>query len=102
MLDRWLAYQRDHERIIALADSGQPAAAINALTGIRRGDATFDFYYYDAAISQIAAARKQSFDVAIRDAEGLLTGWWVIPIAAMAIVILLVPVGMWPRLAEYG
>jgi hypothetical protein len=99
--ERWLGYQRDHAKIVALADAGQSAAAVDALTGIKRGEAAFDFYYYDVAIGQIATDRKQSFDVAFQDAEELLTGWSVIPIVVLGIVILLVPAGTWPRLAEY-
>ncbi|BCB75809.1 protein kinase G-activating protein GlnX [Phytohabitans flavus] len=99
--ERWLGYQRDHDRIVALADAGQTEAAIDALTGIKRGEAAFDFYYYDVAISEIATAQKQSFDVAFEDAEGLLTGWSVIPLVVFGAVILLVVAGVWPRLAEY-
>jgi hypothetical protein len=101
LLDRWLGYQEAHERIVALADDGETPAAIDALTGIRRGEAAFDFYYFDAAISQLAAERRQAFDAAIRDAEGLLAGWSLIPIVAMGAVIALVLLGLWTRLAEY-
>jgi hypothetical protein len=101
MLDRWRAYQRDHERIVALADAGQVAAAVDSLTGIRRGDAAFDFSYFDAAVSTRTAAHRQAFDVSLRDAEGRLTGWTVFPIAAMGLVILLVFVGVRARLREY-
>jgi hypothetical protein len=101
MLDRWLGYQRDHERIVALADAGQTSEAINALTGIRRGDAAFDFYYYDTSISEVATAHKQTFDVSFRDAEGLLTGWVIIPIVAMGLVLLLIPLAVRRRLTEY-
>jgi hypothetical protein len=101
VLDRWLGYQRDHEKIVALADSGKTAAAIDSLTGIQRGDAAFDFSYFDAAIGQIATARKQAFDASLRDAERLLTGWVAIPIAAMGLVLLLVPLGVRKRLREY-
>lgn len=99
--DRWEGYRRTHDRVVALADAGQTAEAIDALTGISRGDAAFDFYYYDTAISQIAADRKQAFDAAFLDARGLLTGWTIVPIALMGIVLLLIPLGLWPRLSEY-
>lgn len=99
--DRWEGYRRTHDRVIALADSGQTAEAIDALTGISRGDAAFDFYYYDTAISQITAGRKQAFDAAFVNVQGLLTGWSIVPIVVMGIVLLLIPVGMWPRLSEY-
>lgn len=99
--DRWLGYQRDHERILALADDGQTAAAIDALTGIRRGEAAFDFYYYDVAISEISTGHKRAFETSFADAESLLAGWSVIPVAVLGVVILLVPVGVWRRMAEY-
>lgn len=99
--DRWEGYRRTHDRIVGLADSGRTAEAIDALTGISRGDAAFDFYYYDTAVSQIAADRKQASDTAFLDARRLLTGWTVWPIALMGIVLLLVPFGLWPRLSEY-
>lgn len=99
--DRWTAYQRDHEKIVALADSGRTADAIGALTGIRRGDASFDFAYYDDAVSRIAAGRKQSFDVSLGNAHNLVRGWTVIPIAAMVVVIALAALGVRRRLGEY-
>jgi hypothetical protein len=101
VLDRWLGYQRDHEQIVGLADSGRTAAAVDSLTGIRRGDAAFDFSYFDAAISRLATGRKQAFDVSLRGAERLLTGWVVIPIVAMGLVLLLLPLGVRKRLKEY-
>jgi hypothetical protein len=101
VLDRWVAYQRVHQRIVTLADSGKAAEAIDRLTGIRRGDAAFDFSYFDAAVSDAATARKRAFDEALRDTEQLLAGWTVIPLSAMGLVILLVPFGVRKRLAEY-
>jgi len=98
---RWQSYRRDHEKIVGLADAGRGGAAIDALTGIRRGDAAFDFSYFDAAISADADARKQAFDASLRSAERLLTGWVEIPIVAIGLVLLLVPLGVRKRLAEY-
>jgi hypothetical protein len=99
--DRWLAYRRGHERIVTLAGSGRTAAAIDTLTGIRRGDAAFDFSYFDAAVDEIATARRRDFDAAVDDSERLLAGWTVIPILLVGLVILLVPLGVRKRLAEY-
>jgi hypothetical protein len=99
--DRWAAYRRGHERIVALASAGRRAEAIGALTGIRRGDAAFDFSYYDAAVAAIADERKAAFDAALRDARRLLTGWVVLPVAVLALVVLLVPLSVRRRFAEY-
>jgi hypothetical protein len=71
------------------------------VTGIRRGDAAFDFSYFDAAVGEAAAARKAGFDAALRDSERLLTGWPLLPLPVLGSVILLVFVGVRRRLAEY-
>jgi hypothetical protein len=101
VVERWQAYQRDHQKIVGFARSGQRESAIGALTGIRRGDASFDFTYYDAAVSEIAAARQRAFEDALHSADTLLTGWAVIPVVAMGVVILLVPLSVRKRFAEY-
>jgi hypothetical protein len=49
----------------------------------------------------VATAHKQAFDVSFRDAEGLLTGWVIIPIVAMGLVLLLIPLAVRRRLTEY-
>jgi hypothetical protein len=100
-IDRWTTYQRDHDQITTLASADQRGDAIATLTGIRRGNAAFDFYYYDAAVSQVAAGRRQAFDAALRDARDEVSGWTVIPGVILGTVIILVLVGMRPRLAEY-
>ncbi|WP_203738435.1 hypothetical protein [Actinoplanes cyaneus] len=100
-LERWRAYQQDHQKVISLAESGRPDGAVEALTGIRRGDAAFDFAYFDAAVGAVTDVRKQGFDRALSGAESTLRGWVIIPIVALVLVILLVPIGVRRRLAEY-
>ena len=101
VLERWAGYQRDHQRVVALADAGRTGEAVGLVTGIRRGDAAFDFSYFDAAIGAAATARKAGFDTASRDGERLLTGWPWIPLPVLAAVILLAYLGVRRRLAEY-
>jgi hypothetical protein len=101
VVSRWAGYRKDHERITGLAAAGKEAEAIDALTGIRRGDAAFDFSYYDAAVAEIATARKAAFDTSLREIRTLLTGWPVIPVVAMAVVILLILLSVRRRFAEY-
>ncbi|GAA4587288.1 hypothetical protein GCM10023107_05530 [Actinoplanes octamycinicus] len=100
-VQRWMAYQRDHEKVLALADAGRTGAAVDALTGIRRGDAAFDFAYFDAAVGAVTDVRKQGFDRESRGAERALRGWAVLPVVVLGAVILLVPLGVRRRLAEY-
>ncbi|MBB4690544.1 hypothetical protein [Paractinoplanes abujensis] len=101
VVERWRAYRAGHRRIVQLADAGRDAEAIGALTGIRRGDAAFDFSYYDAAVAGITATRKDRFDRDLRDVEILLTGWPYIPAGVLGLVLLLVPLAVRKRFAEY-
>jgi hypothetical protein len=101
LLGRWQAYQRDHERIVFLANSGESGPAIAKLTGIRRGDATFDFFYFDTAVTNLVAQRRAAFDGAMREAGDEVAVWPVLSVVLMAAVALLVPLGMRPRLSEY-
>ena len=84
-----------------LANSGHTTQAIGVLTGIQRGDAAFDFSYFDAEISQQTAHHKQVFDQSTRDALGLLTGWVYIPIVAMGLVLVGTALAARRRLQEY-
>ncbi len=101
VVDRWSAYQRDHDKVVALVSSGQIDAAVQTLTGIARGDAAFDFAYYDAAAASIAAGHRRSFEASIGQARGNLSGWTIIPLVLMVAVMLLAVIGVRPRLAEY-
>jgi hypothetical protein len=101
LVDRWRAYERDHKKIVDMANAGQTDAAIKALTGIQRADAAFDFSYFDAAISQQTASHKQAFDRETDHARGLLTGWVYLPIVAMGLVLLFTALAARRRLQEY-
>ncbi|MFC4071146.1 hypothetical protein [Actinoplanes subglobosus] len=99
--ERWATYQAVHQRIVALADSGRTAEAVRLLTGIRRGDAAFDFAYFDASVAEATDARRDRFDRALRAAETTLTGWSWLPALFIAAVLTLLPSAVRPRLAEY-
>jgi hypothetical protein len=101
VIQRWAAYQRDQDKITGLADGGHRPDAVAALTGIRRGDAAFDFSYFDDAVDQIATARQASFDSTLHSTRQLLTGWTEIPLGAAVLVLILVPLGVRRRFAEY-
>ncbi|MFB9358264.1 hypothetical protein [Actinoplanes nipponensis] len=100
-LERWRGYERAHQRVVALAGAGRTGAAVDLVTGIRRGDAAFDFSYYDAAVGADAGARKAGFDAALRDGERVLAGWPLVPLPVVGVVLLLVALGVRKRLAEY-
>lgn len=99
--DRWIAYREAHDRIVALARAGKDDAAVAALTGIRRGDASFDFAYYDAAVAQVAATQRAAFDKELRGTRALLTGSPIAPLVVLGLIVLLVPLSVRRRFAEY-
>jgi hypothetical protein len=99
--DRWAAYRAVHDRIVQLAAAGRSEDAVRQLTGIRRGDAAFDFAYFDAAVAAETSARERDFDRALRAAETTTTGWSVLPGVVLTVVLALIPLGVRPRLAEY-
>jgi hypothetical protein len=101
VLDRWDAYQRDHARIVSLAEGGQRTEAVAVLTGLRRGDAAFDFFHFDMAMSRSTAEHRVAFEVALRDARDGLSGWTVIPAVIMLVAIFSTWLGLRRRLAEY-
>ena len=101
VLDRWSAYQKDHDEVVNLVSGDDVDKAVQKLTGIARGDAAFDFVYYDSAAARIATAHRQAFDASMHDARGELSGWTIIPAVLMVAVILLTLLGVRPRLAEY-
>jgi hypothetical protein len=99
--ERWSAYDEAHQTIVELAQSGDRAEAIEILTGIRRGDAEFDFSYFDATIAATASDHEQAFDRQFDDTEILFARLLLIPCVLLALVIVLVPLGVRSRLAEY-
>ncbi|MFC6564880.1 hypothetical protein [Actinoplanes utahensis] len=101
VLSRWDAYRTGHERILTLAAAGRTEEAVQRLTGIRRGDAAFDFAYFDASVSAVTDERKATFDQDLAAAERTLTGWVLLPIVLLAAVIALIPLSVRKRLEEY-
>jgi hypothetical protein len=101
VLRRWQAYQRDHDRIVSLADAGRLEDAVSVLTGTARGDASFDFYYYDVAVRQIAGSRRAAFEASLAGVRSRLAPWPAIPAGLMLAAMLLILLGVRPRLAEY-
>ncbi|WP_231953880.1 hypothetical protein [Actinoplanes derwentensis] len=98
---RWAGYQRVHLRILNLADAGRADEATRLLTGIRRGDAAFDFAWFDASVAEVAGEREQDFARALRAAETTMTGSTVLPGAILTVVVALIPMAVRRRLAEY-
>lgn len=106
VLARFQQVQADDERIRQLAEAGHGSQAITVLTGRTPGSAGYDFDRYDQAIVTLIDLHRQTFDRAIhtgdRDLGRSILGSWagLLPLAALGIVVLVI-VGVRPRLTEY-
>jgi hypothetical protein len=101
-LATWQVYQRDDRRIRAFNAGGDLNEAIRFDTSHAAADSNGAFDAYDAALTKLTAINQAAFDGAIHQGERHLRGWAGIPVAACLLVVALVVVGTWPRLAEYG
>jgi hypothetical protein len=100
-LTLYQAYERDDRRMRALAESGRTQEAIRFNTSYAAGNSNHDFDAYDKALTALIAINHDAFDSAVRDGERSLGGWSVIPPVAVALTVVLIAAGIWPRVAEY-
>jgi hypothetical protein len=97
------AYQKvidNDRRMRQLAIGGSRDEALKLRMGRDTG-AIKDFDDYDTALMRLTAAHQNAFDRAIKDADGGLNGWKVVPPAGAAVIAALVLAGVRPRLAEF-
>ncbi|MDH2426290.1 hypothetical protein [Sphaerisporangium sp. TRM90804] len=94
VLRRYGEFQDNDRRMRQAAAGGSPRDAVRLALGPAFGE-------YDEALVELIALHRREFDSAVRDGDGALTGWDVGPPAAALAAILLILVGVRPRLAEY-
>ncbi|MFG1999403.1 hypothetical protein ACGFNU_09695 [Spirillospora sp. NPDC048911] len=91
------AYQRDDRALRDQVANGQRQQAITA----RLARSGSPFGTYDVALTKLIKIHQTAFDDAIEKGDGGTAGWnIVIPIAGLALVVLVL-VGVRPRLSEY-
>jgi len=100
-LDRYQIYQADDRRIRRLVTSGQQRAAIAFCTSYAPGASNYAFDQYDTALTALIGINEKAFQTAVRDDERNLTRWILVPGAGALAVVLLLFLGLRPRLAEY-
>ena len=95
-------YQRDDRMIREMVTGGDLRAAIEFCVDTSRGTSNYDFYRYDRALTELIDINQRAFDTSITAGETALDGWTgLIPYGVGALVVVLVGIGVWPRLAEY-
>ncbi|WP_370083170.1 hypothetical protein [Streptacidiphilus sp. MAP12-16] len=86
----------------SLAESGQLDRAAVQLTGVTRGEVAFAYFDFSSRLGELAAQRSAVFDHRAAAAADDLSGWTAIPSALLGAALLLVVVGVRPRLAEFA
>jgi hypothetical protein len=101
-LAAYQVYQRDDRHIRALNAEGNLPAAIAFDTSYAPGNSNWAFGQYDDALVSVISINQHAFNQAIQAGQQGVAGWTgVIPIASAALAVLLVLLGVRPRLAEY-
>lgn len=101
VLTRYGHFRADDRRLRSLKDTGRTEEAAAVLTEVGRGDVAFDFWDFSTTLDVLADRRLGDFSAHARDARGALDGWPGIPVGALGAALVLVLLGVRPRLAEY-
>jgi hypothetical protein len=94
VLSRYQAFQRTDRDLRRAATNGARREAVRLAMGPA-------FTAYDDALVALTTLHRREFERAVRDGDGTLTGWDVVPPAAALAAALLALLGVRPRLAEY-
>jgi hypothetical protein len=100
-LMRYQTYQLDDRRIRALVNAGHLHDAIALCTSYRPGDSNYAFDQYDEALAALITINQNAFNQAIADGGRELDGWTPGLLSGCAVILTLMIIGVWPRLAEY-
>jgi hypothetical protein len=98
---RYRQFQRDDRRMRDLVKQGTRRDAIVFRVNRGEGGAAYGFDGYDRAVVALTEMHRQTFAARISAGERALRGWNVQLPAAAIIIIMLVLLGVRPRLAEY-
>lgn len=95
-------YQRDDRLLRAKVADGDLRGAIEFCVRTTDGTSNQSFYRYDGALITLININQRAFDAHITAGESAVGGWTgLFPYGAAVLIVLLVAVGVWPRLAEY-
>lgn len=99
---RYAGYELADRAMRATLTSGDLRDAIEFDTGTALGYSSYDLGRYDQALSHLIAVKQQVFDQAVHDGTGSLSGWsGLLPAVLTVLLVALLGLGVWPRLAEY-
>jgi hypothetical protein len=101
-LTAYQAYLAADRHLRALATSGDLTGAIQFDIGVTADNTEAAFADYDNALVGLIQINQDAFTADIGAAQSALSGWSLpIPVTAALLVIGLLVLGLWPRVAEY-
>lgn len=100
---RYAGYEvADRAMRATLAQGDDLRDAIEFDTGTALGYSMYDLDRYDQALANLISIKQRVFDDAVASGTGELAGWsGILPAIAVLLIVGLLGVGVWPRLAEY-
>jgi hypothetical protein len=102
MLAAYQAYQDDDRQLRSLATSGDLTAAVAFDIGTAPGNSDYAFTQYDNALVAVIQINQNAFTTAVRDGQAATADWTgLVPGSGTLLIIGLVGLGLWPRMAEY-
>ncbi|MEE4544959.1 hypothetical protein V2S66_23705 [Streptomyces sp. V4-01] len=101
VLTRYGHFRADDRRLRTLKGTGRTEQAASVLTEVGRGDVAFDFWDFATTLDALADRRLADFSAHAGDARGSLDGWPGVPAGVLGAALVLVLLGVRPRLAEY-
>lgn len=96
------AYLAADAQLRQLARQGQLDQASVQLTGVTRGQLAFAYYDFGLQLDRLSAAADARFTAGAAAADGDLAPWSWAPSALLGPALLLIVLGVRPRLAEFG
>jgi hypothetical protein len=99
---RYAGYERADRAMRTTLAQGDLRDAVDFDTGSALGYSSYDLSRYDQALTHLIDVQRQVFTQAVNAGSGELAGWstWL-PALGVVLVIVLLGIGIWPRLAEY-
>ncbi|MEY9843361.1 hypothetical protein [Streptacidiphilus sp. MAP5-3] len=95
------AYERDDRKIRALVQAGHLEQAIAYCTSLAPGGSNADFNAHDAALQALIGINESAYEsVSKSGADSAGADEWIL-VGGMAVVVLLLGAGAWPRLKEF-
>ncbi|MFC9085032.1 hypothetical protein [Nocardiopsis dassonvillei] len=100
VLESYNALQTEDRALRSAAEEGDLSGAVDVRMGVAHSE-DGAFQTYEAALAELTDLHEEAFDAGIGRADAALTPWtWLLP-AATALLLVLLVLGVRPRLAEY-